>query len=130
MNINKTLILSKQTKAILKIVYGEKRFTKVLLEKIVNEPLNKLYKDCKKAGYAIRFNFVGVDEIKEMSIFKIVKIIDKPDGSADIIIEYDTKILYPVVRKCYEKKRGSKKLVKRFVLESIEYGIKRNKNDK
>lgn len=62
--VNKALILSKQTKAVFREIYGKKKFTKSLLEEIENEPLDKLYRKCSKAGYKMRVNFIENKEGK------------------------------------------------------------------
>ena len=60
-------------------------------------------------------------------MIKIIKVIDNPDGSANIEFEIDTKTLYPFLKRVYNVKRGSKKLVRKFILEAItSYAIKRD----
>jgi len=72
----------------------------------------------------------------QMPILKILKITDKPDGSALIDFEFDKEKLYPIIKKVYSKKRASKKLVGKFVREAlIEYArthrlLKRDYKDK
>ena len=56
-------------------------------------------------------------------MIKIIKIKDNKDGSALLTFEYgeDFKDL---VKKHYNKKRFTKKLAKRFILEAIIYTLK------
>lgn len=56
---------------------------------------------------------------------KSIKIKDNPDGSADIQVEYNPKLLYPLIRDHYGEKRGSKKLVGKFILEVLDYVVKK-----
>ena len=53
----------------------------------------------------------------------VLDIIDNDDGSADLIIEY-SKEFPKMVREHYGKKRCTKKLIQKFILEGLENYIK------
>lgn len=60
---------------------------------------------------------------------EVINIIDNPDGSANLELEYDKK-LETFIKKFYNRKRFSKKLLQKFVIEGLQnYLNKEDKND-
>ena len=50
---------------------------------------------------------------------KITKVIKNKDGSVNLDIEYNPKILHPIIRTYYKKTKCTKKLIKTFLLKVI-----------
>ncbi len=59
-------------------------------------------------------------------MIKITKIKEYKDGSATLYLEYNSIILHPLLRRVYNKKRITKKLVKKFVSDSLTYAMKKD----
>lgn len=63
-------------------------------------------------------------------MIKVIKVIDNPDGSANIVVEFNKEKLYPFLKEIYNVKRGSKKLVSKFICEAVVNYAKENKQCK
>ena len=59
-------------------------------------------------------------------MIKIIKVKER-NGGLDIIIKFNKEKLYSLLKALYNVSRGSKKLVKKFITESILNYAKENK---
>lgn len=66
---------------------------------------------------------------EEKEMFKILETKENKNGSLDIKVEY-TNETKTFLKEIYKKKKFSKSLVKKFVLESIHYKIDNSKYNK
>ena len=59
---------------------------------------------------------------------QITKIVENKDGSATVTLDYDEDVT-KLIRKYYNRKRVTKNLVKKFVLEGLGNYLKREKEN-
>jgi len=62
-----------------------------------------------------------------MSILTILKVKDNSDGGATVDLKFDKERLYSLIKRFYNKKRGSKQLVEKFIKDAVNYYVKRQR---